>query len=61
MAEPFTSVGCPLSRKARSETRVEKDMEVGGPRGSMLLVADATNRTGDLFGNAVKTVSKTGC
>ncbi len=30
MAEPFRSVGGPLSRKARSETRVEKDMEVGG-------------------------------
>lgn len=29
IAEPFRSVGGPLSRKARSETRVEKDMEVG--------------------------------
>ena len=46
--EPLRSVGCPRSRKARSETRVEKDMEVviDSHRGSVLRMESWIDQTG---------------
>ena len=56
--EPFTSVGCPRSRKARSETRVEKDIGVAVATGALCFsVGRITGSRAYFPGDIVKAVS----